>query len=313
VATRKRKSATASFDASRLKVLARADDSAYREAVLDLLRTADRFAREAALEALLELPVPDLRPDLRALYEEVDADGGKRDPGGHLRTLIARILARVGDSRDVDLGLRASDTREQSMGVDGTSNLRAAGLRLVAASDPIMFPFLAAEHVDDASTFSPEPANTALQLLAATGNEVAVYQWLVNHPDPDPSLVEPALELLADAPPRLMARCLTRLMRTALARSDEALITRLAETIVRGEMEGAYPAIASAMRGAVSKELYGYLALLLAGTNRPPLHAILEDQLESDIRRRPLVLDALRIRTTPEQNAILRRWEKQHA
>ena len=44
-------------------------------------------------------------------------------------------------------------------------------------------------------------------------------------------------------------------------------------------------------------------------TNRPTLLSILSEQVERDIRRRPAILDALRVRTTPEQAAILKRWE----
>ena len=195
------------------------------------------------------------------------------------------------------------------MGVDGTANLRALGLRIVAATEPDIFPYVAAEHVNDYSEFSPEPASTALQLLAGTGHQVSVYQWLVSG-DHDPSVIEGALDLLEDAPAAVMSRCLRQLTNTALDRKDEPLLTKLAETIVEREFEDAYPSLASMMDAAISKELYGYLALLLAGTNRTPLLTILEQQLDHDIRRRPAILDALRVRTTPEQQAILDRWEK---
>ena len=62
------------------------------------------------------------------------------------------------------------------------------------------------------------------------------------------------------------------------------------------------------MFARVSDELYAYVAMLLAGTNRPALLSILEDQLHRG-RRPNLVVEALRVRTTPEQEAILRRWE----
>jgi hypothetical protein len=195
------------------------------------------------------------------------------------------------------------------MGVDGTANLRALGLRIVAATEPDIFPYVAAEHVNDYSEFSPEPASTALQLLAGTGHDVSVYQWLVSG-DHDPAVIEGALDLLADAPSAVLSRSLCQLTTTALERKDEPLLTKLAETVVEREFEDAYPALSSMMDAPVSKELYGYLALLLAGTNRKPLLTILDQQLEHDIRRRPAILDALRVRTTPEQQAILDRWEK---
>jgi hypothetical protein len=58
----------------------------------------------------------------------------------------------------------------------------------------------------------------------------------------------------------------------------------------------------------ISDELYSYLAMLLAGTNRPPLLEILEAQLRGG-RRPKLVLEALNVRPTDEQRAIVKRWE----
>jgi len=299
----------ASHDVSRLKILSAGDEQPFLACVSELLASGDRLAREAALEALLERPLPQLREQLRTLYFEIDADGQKRDPGAHLRTRIAQLLLAGEDPRDIDIALRAADTHESSMGVDGTSNLRAVGLKIIASADPDLFPYVAAEHVNDSSTFSPEPANTALQLLASTGHEVSVYQWIVSGVH-DPALIEAAIDLLQDAPAIVISRCLAQLTTGAVETKDEPLLTKLAETIVERELEDTYPALVSIVRSAISNELYSYLALLLAGTNRPVLLAVLDAQLENDIRRRPLILDALRVRTTPEQAAILKRWEE---
>jgi hypothetical protein len=298
-----------SFDASRLKVLAAGDGAAFAEHISELLASGDRLAREAALKALIERPMPKLREKLRALYFEVDGDPAKLDPGAHLRLGVARLLLETADVRDVDIGFRAAQTRESSMGVDGTANLRALGLRILAATEPDIFPYVAAEHVNDYSEFSPEPANTALQLLASTGHDVAVYQWLVSG-EHDPSVIEGALDLLQDAPAAVMSRAVRRLADRALERRDEALVTKLAETIVEREFDEAYSTLSSMMDAPISKELYGYLALILAGTNRSALLTILDEQAEHDIRRRPAILEALRVRTTPEQQKILDRWEK---
>jgi hypothetical protein len=310
MATRK-KSAATSFNLSRLKILAAGDEASFREAVVELLASGERLAREAALEALLERPVMDLRPPLRELYFALDGNAAKDDPGAHLRTLAARVLLTIEDPRDIDVGLRAASTYEAAMGADSTGNLRATGLRIVAAADPELFPYIAVEHVDDASDFSPEPANTALQLLAGTGHQLAVYQWLQSGWR-DPALLEQGLGLLDDVPPMVLARCVARISRDAIEKEDEPLLTKLAEIIVERELDDAYPVLSSIMRSGVSKELYGYLALLLAATNRAPLLAILEQQLDLDIRRRPAILEALRVRTTQEQQAILKRWAEDH-
>lgn len=298
-----------SLNVSRLRILATGDEQPFADCVAGLLASGDRLAREAALEALLDRPLPALRDQLLAVYREVDAEGEKRDPGAHIRTLITKLLVGFADVRDLAIGIRASDTYEKSMGVDGTANLRAFGLRLIAATDPDLLPYIAVEHVNDASTFTPEPANTAIQLLAGMGHQLAVYQWLVASDQHEPALVEAAVELLTDAPPAVMSLCLARLTRDALELTDEPLLTKLAETIVEREFHDSYSSLSSIMSAKISNELHSYLALLLAATNRAPLLAILEEQLEQDIRRRPAILDALRVRTTPEQAAILKRWD----
>lgn len=304
-----RKKAPASAARSRFAVVALGDEDTFREVVLESLDGRDRLAREAALEALVERPLADLRPRLRQLFGEISADPAKLDPGAHLRLLTARIIMEFEDRRDADIALQAISTYETSMGVDSTGNLRAVGLKILAAADPDLFPYIAVEHVDDASEFSPEPANTAIQLLAATGHQLAVYQWFQSGWR-DPALLESALGLMDEVPAIVMSRCVARLMRDAIEKEDEPLLTKLAEVIVERELEDSYSALSSLMRAPVSKELYEYLALLLAGTNRPALLEILREQLRGDMRRRPAILAALAVRTTPEQQAILDAWEQ---
>jgi hypothetical protein len=295
-------------DISRLRILAAGDEAAFVEHVGAMLASGDRLAREAALDALAERPVAELRPQLVALYHEVDVDAGRRDPAAHVRAGIVRVLLALADRRDLDIGLRAAETREQVNGTDGTSPLRSLGLKLIAMADRDLLPYVAVEHVDDRSEFSPEPANTAISLLAGSGNELAVYQWLFSKDDHEPELVAAAFEFLADAPPVVMSRLIARIMKSALARRDEWLLTTIAETIVKREVEDAYPSLGAMMTGRISDELYGYVAMLLASTNRAPLLAVLDEQMH-DVRRRAAIVAALRVRTTPEQEAILRRWE----
>jgi len=292
---------------SRLKVLRAGDERAFRDHAMELLASGDRLAREAALEALVERPLPAARDALRSLYFELAADGLKRDQGATMRVAIVRILQQIGDVRDRDLALNAVDASEIAFGEDIAWRLRAHGLRLLADVAPDDFPYYAAEHLDDRGGADGEPANTAFQLLAGTGHYLPIYQWLISG-DRDPPMVTAAFELLADAPRAIVQRYASRAMDLARRRGDETLATVLAETIVRLELADSYGALSELMFAKVSDELYNYLAVLLAGTNRPELLAILEDQLHRG-RRPKVIADALRIRPTPEQDVILHRWE----
>ncbi len=302
---RKRASTT---ELSRLTVLAAGDERAFAAYAAELLRSGDRLGREAALAALLERPLPSMREPLRELYFELAADGLKRDQGATLRIGIVRILAELGDVRDRDIAIDAASAFESVFDDDLTWTLRVHGLRLVADLDANLFPYYAVEHLDDNTGIGGEPANTAFQLLAGTGNYVPVYQWLLEG-DRHPPLVAGAFELLTGGPRDIVQRYAAQAMELAVRRADEALATVLAEAIVNLELEASYNALSGLMAAKLSDELYNYLAVLLAGTNRPPLLAILEHELHRG-RRPRIIAEALRIRTTPEQAAILRRWEE---
>lgn len=288
-------------------MLAAGDERAFAAHALHMLRSKKRLDREAALAALAERPLPSMRDAVRELYFELDADGPKLDQAARMRSAIVRFLLKLRDTRDAGIAVRASDTSESLMGGDVTYELRTNGLRLLAHTAPDLLPYFAVEHLDDRNEFVDEPANTALQLLAATGHHASVYQWLISG-EHAPTIIAAAFELLAGAPPAAIERYIGRGVETALRRSDEAFMTSLAEAIVSREIEGAYDALARMMSARISDELYYYLAVLLAGTNRPALLAILDEQLHRG-RRPRFVVEALRIRPAPETEAIIKRWE----
>ena len=126
---------------SRLTVLAAGDEAPFLAYALELLASRDRLAREAALAALVERPLPDARAALRGLYAELDADGLKLDQGARMRVPILRILRALRDVRDADIGARASETAELLMGDDATYELRVNGLLLLADIAPDLLPY----------------------------------------------------------------------------------------------------------------------------------------------------------------------------
>ncbi len=296
-----------SIEVSRLAVLAAGDEDALAEHAIALLGSGQRLAREAALGALIERPLAAARDALRALYFELDPDGAKRDQGTSMRVAIVRVLTAIGDVRDADIGVRSIDCYEQIFGDDVSWTLRVHGLRMLADMTPDLLPYYAIEHLDDQSPYRTEPASTAFALLAATGNYVPIYQWLLAG-DRDPQVVANAFEVLAGAPREIVRRYVGRVIDVAIRKQDEAMYTVLVESIVEREFEEQYGAIARVLDSKLSDELYNYIALLLAGANRRPLLAILEQHLH--VGRRPqIIVAALRVRPTPEAEAILRRWD----
>jgi hypothetical protein len=301
----------ASADRARLKVLAAGDEKAFLAFALELLESSQRLDREAALEALVERPVSGARDVLRRLYFELDGDGAKRDQGAIQRASIVRYLMEHAHPRDADIAARASETVEIIFGEDVTYGLRSLGLRHLARVSPELMPYYAVELLDPPEGRQPrddgEPATTAIRLLAGTGNLAALYYWLRSG-NAGINLVR-AFEAFTEAPPEIVRRYVEDAIETAVRRQDEQLLTVFAETIVQLELEGAYEAIGTVFSAKISDELYAYLAMLFAGTNRKPLLAILEEQLHRG-RRPKLIVEALSVRPTDEQRAIIARWEK---
>jgi hypothetical protein len=302
----------ASVDRARLKVLGAADEGAFLTFVLELLASSQRLDREAALESLVERPVIGARDAVRRLYLQLDEDGAKRDQGATQRSAIVRYLMEHPHPGDADIAARASERVEIMFGEDVTYGLRALGLRLLARVSPDAMPYYAVELLDPPEGHQPrddgEPATTAIRLLAGTGHLALLYYWLRTSGRSSTNLVR-AFEAFTDAPPEIVRRYVEQEIATAVRRQDEQLLTVFAETIVQLELDDAYAAIGSLFAARITDELYSYLAMLFAATNRKPLLAILEEQLHRG-RRPSLIVEALRVRPTDEQRAIIERWEQ---
>jgi hypothetical protein len=228
------------------------------------------------------------------------------------RGAIVRCLIKQPRASDASIGVLASETFEKdSNRDDNTYGLRLLGLQLLAltlSGDELRF--YAVEHLNDTPCHQPhqdEPAATAIRLLGETGNHLAIYQWLLQTPRDAPNFLA-GFEALSSGPPAFVARFIAGQIDGAIARGDESACTLFAEAIIKLDIEQAYPSVAQMMDARISDELYTYLAVLLASTNRTALLAILDGQLRPG-GRSTLILDALRIRTTPEQQAIIDRWE----
>jgi hypothetical protein len=304
-AKKKRSSAAA----SRLTVLAaNGDDRAFLGAALEMLASGHRLSREAAIGALAQRPLPAARTALREMYLWLDQDGPKRDQSCEQRELIVRSLRTTADLRDTDIGVRAQDCHERLWGEDIAYKLRAVGLMLVADTDPELLPYLAIEHLDDIDPERDiaEPAATAFTLLAAGGHFTPIYQWLrANSGSPR---MPGVLELFADANETAVERFLLQSMADAVARRDDAASMVMAEIVLRLEIGAAYGGIAEMMQAKIGEDLYAYLAMMLARADRPALTRILERELHRG-RRPAIIVDALKLRTTDTQAAVLKRWE----
>ena len=155
-------------------------DPRQRDFAIELLGQTDSpEVLPAVLDVLAQQPGSDLRPLLHAKYAALEPTAKKRDPGGFVRAAIVRVLQGVAGPDDVPIFERAIATYEPTPAdTNGPTILRAAGLVALAAVDAHSaalnaVPLLA--RPDRSSHMTGEPALTAVRVLAALGEEMALY------------------------------------------------------------------------------------------------------------------------------------------
>lgn len=148
-----------------------------RGLALDLVeRSRDLEAVRAALAVLEEERDPALRPALHAKYAWCEAAAAKRDSSGFIRAGIVRALHPIVQPADEPLLLRALTTYQMQGLYELCAELRASALRAMADLDPETAALFAARFLTDPLTsFSGEPALTAIRLLAAQQRLESVF------------------------------------------------------------------------------------------------------------------------------------------
>ena len=220
---------------------------------------------------MVESARAEARPALRLRYFDRSEHGDRYDQDCALRVLIVRALAAIASRDDRDVAESAIATVQIRMGIDVAQNLRADGLLLLALIEPELADFRAVELLADphASTFSGEPAVTAVRVLARRGQHLPIW----------------ALARRAGTPPDVLAQAFASLARSApRAYQLEALLGQLADARGQGE-EGEAAALVAA-EAIVLNELadgYGPVVDLLRTTPNPNLR----DYLGMAVRRSP--------------------------
>jgi hypothetical protein len=140
-----------------------------RAMAIDLVeRSRDLEVLRAALAVLAEERDPELRTMLHQKYAWCEASPVKRDSSGFIRADIVRALHPIVQPADDALLVRALTTYQMQGMYELCAELRAAALRAMSDLDPDTAALFAARFLTDPLTsFSGEPALTAIRLLAA--------------------------------------------------------------------------------------------------------------------------------------------------
>ncbi len=167
-------------------------------------RARDLEVVRAALGVLADERDPALRPLLHRKYAWCEESPSKRDSSGFIRAGIVRALEPIVHPDDESLLLRALTTYQMQGMYELCAELRAAALRAMSDLEPDTAALFAARFLADPLTsFSGEPALTAIQLLAAQQRIEPVFA-LASWSDGNPQLVGEALRALTALRPELV-------------------------------------------------------------------------------------------------------------
>lgn len=282
----------------RLRALARTPGAAAY--ALELIAT-DRQAEVllAALKVLSGAPHHGAHDALVARYEEFERGGRQRDAGGYVRAALLQALEPLILPGDLPLLTRAVQVHEPSpQDAAAPTGVRAAAVAAMLRLDPELASYHGVAMLHDerrTSHFTGEPAVTAVRVLAAAGQEVALVGFALGGGHPE--VVAECLRELRTVPPTVLAKVVEAARRAA--ELDEVVALGLCDLFVRHQPDEALcTAMAEFMRRAASPELYHYLAAAIVAERREDLLAALAEVARAETNRDKLraLAEALDVR-----------------
>jgi hypothetical protein len=292
----------------RLRAVARTPGAA--DHALELI-ASDRQAEVllAALKVLSEAPHHGAHDALIARYEEFERGGRQRDAGGFVRAAFLQALEPLVLPGDLPLLIRAVQVHEPSpQDAAAPTGLRAAAIAAMLRLDPDLASYHAVAMLHDerrTSHFTGEPAVTAVRVLAAAGQEVALVGFALGGGHPE--VVAECLRELRTVPPAVLAKVVESARHAA--EMDDVVALGLCDLFVHHAPDSALlAAMSEFMRRAASPELYHYLAAAIVAERREDLLAALADVAREETDREKLraLAEALAVRRgDPAVAAIL--------
>ena len=283
-------------------------DAAFEFACQVVSRERAHRALEPALEILTHRPRFEARPALRERFVDLTETGMRYDQDCALRVLIAGALRAIGATEDLDLakiGLRTVQLQPPGR-VDVAQGLRSASLLWLSEIEPSRVDYYAVEMLQDphASTFSGEPALTAIRVLAARGQILPIWA-LARRTALAPDCLAQAFASLRKIPADLQSEALLEHLARAMDEGEngEGLALVAAEAIVLNGLSPGYPTVLKLLRETTNPNLLLYLltaivrsgevalrdelARLQASEGDPSKRRVYDQMLGSTRTRRP--------------------------
>jgi hypothetical protein len=300
---------TAARAASRLSDLRQLGDrpgeqASYAAQLLTTERNTD--LQLAALRILTDRPDPAWRPALLQCYGQLQANAARRDQGGTVRAAILRALTPVARLEDTPLLEQAATTYEFLFG-EAAGPLRAAALLALDEVEPRLAGFHAVRLLTDQHTsiMSGEPAVTAAKVLAARGQALPLYAYVVQSDPPLGDVAAECLRGLSSLPASLLPGLIARYRES----TDELLLLGVFDLLLAHEARVIYhPFMLEFLSETRLFTLYRSLIATLVVTRDEDLIAALTSmaETETDPRKLDVLREALAL-ATPGQPRSRRR------
>jgi hypothetical protein len=233
----------------------------------------------AALKVISEATDPALRPVLNRKYDWCDQQPVQRDGSGYIRAEIVRALQPIVQAEDLPLLHRALTTYQMVGMYEVCAELRAAALVTINDLDPGFAALFAARFLTDPRTsFSDEPARTAIRLLAAQQNLAPIFA-LVSWGNANGEITGEALRNLVDLP----ASLLPLLVEQYRDSEDEQVLLGLFDLLLGHPTRDEWmDEFAFFFRTTTQIDLYGIIAMQVVASRSEALIALLRNLAEAE-------------------------------
>jgi hypothetical protein len=253
---------------------------------LEVVRTAVKVLEDAA--------DPALRPALHAKYQWCERTPTTRDSSGFIRASIVRALHPIIQADDLPLLQRALTTYQMQGLYELCAELRAAALLAVNDLDPGFAALFAARFLSDPLTsFSGEPARTAIQVLAAQQHLAPIF-GLASWGNAHGEVVGEALRHLTGLPASLVPLLIEHHRES----EDEQVLLGLFDLLLEHPARASWrEEIGTFLRTTALLDLYGIVAMQIVASRDEALITLLRDlaSTERDREKAQLLEHALEL------------------
>ena len=253
-----------------------------------IVATTDPEVATATAQVLIDYPQPRERTALLARIRELRA-GKKHDRGGALRAALLAALGPVASQDDVELLETITQEAEKSFQGSG-DGLRAAALVALHQVDSDRAAYHAVDLLWEYGKRRPEgkagsePALSAVRVLGATGQPLAVYAALVSGLEFPTDVTAECLRALEGAPPWVVER----LFGMFTGGRDEFLLLGAVDLIIAHPGSPSLHALFSEFLQLAPPDVFRYAATASVASRRHDLIGLLIAAAEQETRHRRL-------------------------